>query len=69
MTIAQAKTVVHRQSQGDRVKIGMSPDHIKVISHGMGLPDSVMNRENATGNKLFGVELFEIVHLSLFVSI
>ena len=69
MPIAHAKTVVHRQAQDNGVKIRMVPDHIKVILHGVGLPDGVMNGQNSTWDKLLGVEFFEVVHLPLFVGI
>ncbi len=69
MPIAQAETVVHRQAQGDRVKVGMLPDHIKVIPHGVGLSNGVVNRKDSPGDKLLRVEFFEVVHLPFFVGI
>ena len=63
MPIAQAKTAIHCHTQGDRVKVGMLVDHFKVISHGAGLLDGVVNRKNPAGDKLLRVEFVEVVHL------
>ena len=69
MPVAQAKAVVHRRAQGDRIKVGMLPDHLQIILHGAGLPDGVVDRKHPSGKKLFRVELVEVVQLSLFVGI
>lgn len=69
MPIAQAKAIVHRHAQGDGVKVGMFPDHIEVILHGVGLPDGVVNQKNSAWNELLREEFFEVVHLPLFVRI
>jgi len=66
VAVAQAKTVVHRHAQDDRVKVRMFPDHFQVILHGAGLRDGVVNRENAAGDELSGVYLIEVIHLGLW---
>jgi hypothetical protein len=69
MPIAQAKAIVHRHTQGDRVKVKMLADHFKVIPHGVGLSDSVVNRKNSAGKELLRVKFVKVVQLPLFVGI
>ena len=67
--VAQAEAIVHRHAEYDRIKVGVLPDHIQVVSHRVRLLNGVMNQKNSTGDKLLRVKLVKIVQLPFFVGI